>query len=96
MGKVFECYGKKLLRVDLTTRSVSEEPLRDGFLERWVGGMGFGTKLFTQEVPVDAEVVRTQEPTWALLPGVAVVFHYSSESRRLSVERFISNKLAKA
>ena len=55
MGKVFECYGKKLLRVDLTTRSVSEEPLRDGFLERWVGGMGFGTKLFTQEVPVDAD-----------------------------------------
>jgi aldehyde:ferredoxin oxidoreductase len=47
---MFECYGKKLLRVNLTTRTVTEEPLRDTFIERWVGGMGFGTKLFSDEV----------------------------------------------
>ena len=47
---MFECYGKKLLRINLTTRTVAEEPLRNAFIERWVGGMGFGTKLFTNEV----------------------------------------------
>ena len=52
---MFECYGKKLLRIDLSTRSVSEEPLREPFIERWVGGMGFGTKLFTNEVPATAD-----------------------------------------
>ncbi|MFN2244765.1 MAG: aldehyde ferredoxin oxidoreductase family protein [Anaerolineae bacterium] len=52
---MFECYGKKLLRIDLSTRSVSEEPLREQFIERWVGGMGFGTKLFTSEVPAAAD-----------------------------------------
>jgi len=52
---MFECYGQKLLRIDLTTRSISEEPLRDGFIERWIGGMGFGTKLFSDEVPVTAD-----------------------------------------
>ena len=52
---MFECYGKKLLRIDLTTRSTSEEPLRDPFIQRWIGGMGFGTKLFSDEVPADAD-----------------------------------------
>jgi aldehyde:ferredoxin oxidoreductase len=52
---MFECYGKKLLRIDLSTRSVSEEPLRESFIERWVGGMGFGVKLFTNEVAATAD-----------------------------------------
>jgi len=52
---MFECYGKKLLRVNLTTRTVTEEPLRDAFVERWVGGMGFGTKLFADEVAPSAD-----------------------------------------
>jgi aldehyde:ferredoxin oxidoreductase len=52
---MFECYAKKLLRIDLSTRSVTEEPLREQFIERWIGGMGFGTKLFTNEVPATAD-----------------------------------------
>jgi aldehyde:ferredoxin oxidoreductase len=52
---MFDCYGKKLLRIDLTSRSIAEEPLDDKFIEQWVGGMGFGTRLFTEEVPADAD-----------------------------------------
>ena len=52
---MFECYGKKLLRVNLTTRAITEEPLRDPFIERWVGGMGFGVKLFSDEVAPAAD-----------------------------------------
>jgi len=52
---MFECYGKKLLRVDLSTRSITEEPLKHAFIERWVGGMGFGTKLLSDEVPPTAD-----------------------------------------
>ena len=58
---MFECYGKKLLRIDLSTRSVTEEPLREPFIERWVGGMGFGTKLFTNEVPATGRSVGTRQ-----------------------------------
>lgn len=52
---MFECYGKRLLRIDLSTRSITEEPLRDRFIERWIGGMGFGTKLFCDEVSPSAD-----------------------------------------
>jgi aldehyde:ferredoxin oxidoreductase len=52
---MFECYGRKLLRIDLSTRSTTEEPLRDQFIERWIGGMGFGVKLFSDEVPATAD-----------------------------------------
>jgi aldehyde:ferredoxin oxidoreductase len=52
---MFECYGRKLLRINLHTREAVEEQLGDAFIERWVGGMGFGVKLFTDEVPAQAE-----------------------------------------
>ena len=52
---MFESYGKKLLRVSLTTRTITEEPLRERFIERWVGGLGFGTRLFTHEVAPTAD-----------------------------------------
>jgi aldehyde:ferredoxin oxidoreductase len=52
---MYECYGKKLLRVNLTTRSITEEPLSDGFIQRWVGGIGFGTRLLADEVPPTAD-----------------------------------------
>ena len=52
---MFECYGKKLLRVNLTTRQIVEEPLSEAFIQRWVGGMGFGTRLLTEEVSPTAD-----------------------------------------
>jgi aldehyde:ferredoxin oxidoreductase len=52
---VFECYGKKLLRVNLSARTAVEEPLPDAFIERWVGGMGFGTRRFADEVAPTAD-----------------------------------------
>lgn len=52
---MFEPYGKKLLRVNLTTREINSEPLSKAFIERWVGGMGFGTRLLVDEVPATAD-----------------------------------------
>jgi len=52
---MFECYGQKLLRINLTTRTVTTEPLPGEFIARWVGGMGFGVKLFTEEVSPNAD-----------------------------------------
>ena len=54
---MYECYGKKLLRIDLSTRSVTEEPLREPFIERWVGGIrtrrfgGYRGKWWRESVP---------------------------------------------
>jgi len=52
---MLECYGKKLLRVNLSTRTIRAEALDDAFIARWVGGMGFGTRLLTQEVTPQAD-----------------------------------------
>ena len=57
---MLECYRKKLLRVDLTTRTIREEPLSDEFISRWVGGMGFGVRLFTQEVKPDVDALSPE------------------------------------
>lgn len=52
---MLECYRKKLLRVNLTERTVTEESLDEAFIRSWVGGMGFGTRLFTREVAADVD-----------------------------------------
>jgi len=44
-------YAGRLLRVDLTKRSVSEEWLDEETLRKYVGGAGFGAKYLYEEVP---------------------------------------------
>jgi aldehyde:ferredoxin oxidoreductase len=44
-------YVGQLLRVDLTTGEMTVEPLAPAFVEKWVGGVGFGARLLYQEVP---------------------------------------------
>ncbi len=41
----------KLVRIDLTRHSASEEALPDDLLERCLGGKGLGTHLMLQEIP---------------------------------------------
>ena len=72
---MLECYNKKLLRVNLTTRTIREEPLSDEFISRWVGGMGFGVRLLTQEVKPDVpddQQPRSCSVQWVLVasPGL--------------------------
>lgn len=44
-------YVGKMLRVDLSTGKVSVEELEASFIEKWVGGVGFGAKYLYDEVP---------------------------------------------
>ena len=44
-------YTGKILRVDLTSGSILEEPLESGLVERYVGGSGFGVEYLYHEVP---------------------------------------------
>lgn len=44
-------YAGKILRVDLTNESISEEVLDEAELRKWVGGVGFGAKYLYDEVP---------------------------------------------
>ena len=43
-------------------------------------------------VPVEAEVVRAQEPSWGSVPGIGVAFHFDDERRREILERFVESK----
>ena len=52
---MLECYNKKLLRINLTSRTYKEETLSDDFIMRWIGGMGFGTRFLTQELDPKAD-----------------------------------------
>jgi len=49
-------------------------------------------QLGDEVVPVEAEVVRAQEPSWGLVPGVGVVFHFDDDRQREILERFIESK----
>ena len=43
-------------------------------------------------VAVEAEVVRAQEPSWGLVPGVGVVFHFDDERQKEALERFVESQ----
>ena len=47
---MYECYNKKLLRINLSTLEVKEEIIKDEMISEFIGGMGFGVKLLTDEV----------------------------------------------
>jgi CheY-like chemotaxis protein len=49
-------------------------------------------QLENDVVPVEVEVVRGQEPSWGLVPGIGVVFHFDDERRREILERFVEGK----
>lgn len=49
--KPLDGYMGKILRVDLTSRSIREEPLEAEIVEKYVGGSGFGTEYLYREVP---------------------------------------------
>ena len=57
---MYECYNKKLLRINLTDRTSKEEPISDNLLQNWVGGMGIGTKLLTHEVPPTTDALSPE------------------------------------
>lgn len=48
-------YIGKILRVDLSKSSASIEELDQSFIEKWVGGVGFGAKFLYDEVPPGIE-----------------------------------------
>ncbi|MEW6039971.1 MAG: aldehyde ferredoxin oxidoreductase family protein, partial [Elusimicrobiota bacterium] len=58
-------YAGKYLRVNLTEGKVSVIPLPEDFVENYLGGSGFGTKLLWDEVPPEAD---------ALSPGNLLIF----------------------
>ncbi|MBN1827826.1 MAG: hypothetical protein JW884_01605 [Deltaproteobacteria bacterium] len=48
-------YMGKILRVDLTTGTIREEPLESGMAEKYLGGTGFGAEFLYREVPPGVE-----------------------------------------
>ena len=44
-------YMEKMLRVDLTTGTLRDEPLEAGLIENYLGGTGFGVEYLFREVP---------------------------------------------
>lgn len=48
-------YLGKILRVDLSDRKISVEELNQSFIEKWVGGVGFGARYLYEEVPPGVE-----------------------------------------
>jgi aldehyde:ferredoxin oxidoreductase len=48
-------YAGKILRVDLSNRTFSDENLDDDFIKKYIGGIGFGARYLYQENPVNVE-----------------------------------------
>jgi aldehyde:ferredoxin oxidoreductase len=48
-------YLGKVLRVDLSKGQMSVEELKESFIEKWVGGVGFGARYLYEEVPASVE-----------------------------------------
>ncbi|MBW2120473.1 MAG: hypothetical protein JRH07_01335 [Deltaproteobacteria bacterium] len=48
-------YLGRMLRIDLSRGEVWDEELEETFIEKWVGGVGFGARYLYQEVPAGVE-----------------------------------------
>ncbi|MFA7248161.1 MAG: aldehyde ferredoxin oxidoreductase C-terminal domain-containing protein [Dehalococcoidia bacterium] len=48
-------YAGKILRVDLTAETLTDETLDEATLRKWVGGVGLGAKYLYEEVPPGVE-----------------------------------------
>lgn len=48
-------YTRKVLRVDLSNETLTEEYLDEAILHKWVGGVGLGAKYLYEEVPPGVE-----------------------------------------
>ncbi len=51
MAETLYGYLGKILRVDLTSGTIHDEPLEPSMVEQYVGGTGFGAELLYREVP---------------------------------------------
>lgn len=54
---MFECYSKKVLRIDLSQRKFNIESLSHAYIEKYIGGMGFGTEIICREVPPEIDAL---------------------------------------
>src|SRR3972149_5007098 len=60
-------YVGKLLRVDLSSGSIREEPLpSDDILRKYIGGLGLGAKIIYDEVPPPGTTVMSS-PDWTVV-----------------------------
>ena len=71
-------YMAKLLRVNLTTRQVTEEPLDPKLARDYIGGMGLGGRLAYDEIPPetdplgpDAKILFVTGPVTGTVLGTA-------------------------
>jgi len=53
-------YMGKLLRVDLTKKSIKEEPLREDYARDYLGGSGLGVRLAYDEIPPETDPLSPQ------------------------------------
>ena len=47
-------FAGKILRINLTTKEIKTEPLKEEFARKFIGGVGFGAKILYDEVPAKA------------------------------------------
>jgi len=64
-------YWNRILRVNLSTGEVKKEPLPEGFPRKYLGGVGFGTRLLYNEVPGGADPLGP-ENKMIIVPGLFV------------------------
>ena len=61
----------RILRIDLSNNSVRTETLSEGFIRKYLGGVGFGTRLLYKEVPARTDPLGP-ENKMIISPGVLV------------------------
>ncbi|HPI98770.1 MAG TPA: aldehyde ferredoxin oxidoreductase N-terminal domain-containing protein, partial [Synergistales bacterium] len=48
---------RKLLRINLTNRNISEESLNEEWLRDFIGGRGYATRLLYEEMPAGTDAL---------------------------------------
>lgn len=54
---MFECYNKRILRINLDNKTYGIEELDGDFIKKYIGGIGFGTAIVYKEVDPKADAL---------------------------------------
>jgi aldehyde:ferredoxin oxidoreductase len=84
-------YKQKILRVNLTTKTVQEEPIKEEMIKLYLGGRGIAAKYYYDEIPEDVDPLSEEKKLIFMngpLTGAPV---YSSTKFQLATKSPLTN-----
>jgi aldehyde:ferredoxin oxidoreductase len=84
-------YKQKILRVNMTTRTVTEEPIKEEIIKLFLGGRGIAAKYYYDEIPANVEPLSEENKIIFMTGPLTGAPVYSSTKFQLATKSPLTN-----